>query len=63
MSEQEKKKDTLNCPEMVVRTRFNHVVKTINDEHGKDYAGKNPALVMHMMDQIRDERQLQYERN
>ena len=50
-------------PEKVIRDRFNHVVESINGKVGDKYASKNPALVMHMMDQIRDERQMQHERD
>ena len=56
-----KPKEDLNNPEMVVRTRFNHVIESLDGKHGTGYASKNPNLVMHLMDQIQYERQIQSE--
>ena len=61
LAKPKKIKKELNCPEMVVRTRFNHVIESLDGKHGTGYASKNPNLVMHLMDQIKDERYIQNE--
>ena len=45
----------LNCPKMVVRTRFDYVVESINEKFGDGYATKNPDLVKFLMVEISQE--------
>lgn len=35
-----------------IKEQFTEIVKLINGELGKDYAAKNPQLIMHLMGSI-----------
>ena len=50
-----KPEETLNSPSIVIEKRFKKVIKTINEELGKDYAPKNPDLIRFLMVEISQE--------